>query len=192
MEIFLHPKIINRSCFPVPNLDDKFSAGATCRCWERQLKGSLAPSSSGSCLGGGCASVPISVLENWKFSGQWEILLWKKIAVICIFGQGAIGTKFGLMTAKPSLSISVEGTEGLQKMPSSERQDHYWVSLLINQIKGKEGAWLKHLNTLAEEKIHGSQKLVNWAEKSMTRINVWQLKPDTLEIRHKYLTSGSD
>jgi len=26
----------------------------------------------------------------------------------------------------------------------------------------------------------------------MTRINVWQLKPDTLEIRHKYLTSGSE
>lgn len=67
-------------------------------------------------------------------------LLWKKIAVICIFGQGANRTEFGLMMAKPSLSISVEGTEGLQKMPCSERQDHYWVSLLINQIKGKEGA----------------------------------------------------
>jgi len=63
----------------------------------------------------------------------------KKIAVICIFGQGAIRTEFGLTTAKPSRSTSAEGTEGLWKMPDSERRDHHRVSLLINQIGGKGG-----------------------------------------------------
>lgn len=51
MEIFLHPKIITGcTCFPVPNLDDKFSAqmlgeaaqGLTGSLLQRELPGGVA------------------------------------------------------------------------------------------------------------------------------------------------------
>lgn len=55
-----------------------------------------------------------------------------------------------------------------------------------------DGAQLRHPNTLTGKKIGGSQQLINCTEQSMTGINVWQPNPDTLERRHKYLSSGSD
>ena len=50
-----------------------------------------------------CPSFCAGELKIFRVMGNFAL---EKIAVICICGQGAIRTEFGLMTAKPSLSIS--------------------------------------------------------------------------------------
>lgn len=110
----LAPKNNNRSCtcFPVPNLDNKLT---THRFGQEMLadagRGSAGahrlPPPAGAAWGWLCVHPNFCAgdLKIFRVMGNFAL---EKIAVICIFGQGATRNEFGLMRAKPSLSILVE------------------------------------------------------------------------------------
>lgn len=110
----------------------------------------------------------LSPFLHWRIESFWDNVKFgsggKRIAVICISGQNQIwadGSQIQFSFSAEEMWSLRGRDQGAERVLQVERRGPSSEST----HKSKRKAWQKHLNTLAEQKTHGSQKLINCKEK---------------------------